>query len=188
MGKPTEEYMKKMILMCVAMLVMVANAGEVDLKKSVIDWKGTKVTGEHTGKISLKSGKVEFKGDKLASGEFVVDMNSITNSDIESEEWRNKFLGHMKSGDFFDVEKYPTSKLVIKSVDGDMVKGDLTIKDKTNPVEFKFKKEKDGYSGKLEFDRTKYGMVYNSGNFFKDLGDKLIHDKVELAFTMYLKK
>jgi hypothetical protein len=32
---------------------------------------------------------------------------------------------------------------------------------------------------KIKIDRTKWDIIYNSGNFFKDLGDKLILDEIE---------
>ena len=93
----------------------------------------------------------------------------------------------MKSEDFFQVEKWPTAKLVIKSVKGEKVKGELTIKDKTNPVEFTAKNEKGFYTGTLKFDRTKFGMIYGSGNFFKNLGDKMIENDVTLDFKVKVK-
>ena len=42
------------------------------------------------------------------------------------------------------------------------------------------------YTGTLTFDRTKFGMIYKSGNFFKDIGDKAIHDEVVLNFKVVL--
>jgi hypothetical protein len=39
-------------------------------------------------------------------------------------------------------------------------------------------------TGKLQIDRTKYGMRFRSGNFFKDLGDTLIYDIFELTVTI----
>lgn len=184
--------MKKMIrnfALMTAFTSMAAMAATtaIDTKESVISWKGTKVTGEHVGKLYYKEGKIETKDGKLIGGEFVVDMNSLTNEDL-SGEWKQKFLDHMKSSDFFTVEKFPTSKLVIKSVNGNKAQADLTIKGKTNPVEFTFKEDKGIYTGAMEFNRTKFDMIYGSGSFFEGLGDKLIHDKVTLTFKLVSKK
>lgn len=176
----------KQLTMVAILSISTVFAADVDLKKSTLKWEGTKVTGKHFGKISLKSASVDMKGDKLTGGEFVVDMNSFTTEDLEGE-WATKLIGHLKSKDFFVVEKYPTAKLVIKSVVGKVATADLTIKDKTNEVKFDIKKIGKTYTGVLKFDRTKFGMVYGSGDFFKGLGDKMIHNDVTVDFKFVVK-
>jgi polyisoprenoid-binding protein YceI len=134
----------------------------------------------------LKEAKLQEAEGKLTGGEFVMDLNTVTADDLEGE-WKQKLEGHLKNEDFFNVAKYPTAKLVISKITGDKVEGTMTVKDKTNPVSFTFKKDAGKYTGTLKFDRTKFGMVYGSGNFFKDLGDKMIHDEVTLDFTVVTK-
>jgi polyisoprenoid-binding protein YceI len=158
----------------------------IDLNKSILDWKGTKVTGEHFGKIKIKSVSLKMDAGKIKSGEIVVDMDSITVEDI-SGSIANKFVGHMKSGDFFEVSKFPTSKLVINGDNGSELMGSLTIKGKTNKVKVPYNKSGNTYTGTLKFDRTKYDMRYGSGSFFKNLGDKMIHNDVTLKFKITLK-
>ena len=81
-------------------------AESVDLNKSSFIWRGSKITGNsHSGSIKMK--KATLKNGK---GEFVADMNTIDDTTLKGE-WKQKFLGHIKSGDFFDVQKYPTAKL-----------------------------------------------------------------------------
>ena len=167
--------------------VALAEKVQVDLDESTLKWKGSKVTGEHYGKVPLKSGHVEMEKGKIKSGEFVADISQFTVEDLEGE-WAQKFTTHMKSEDFFEVSKYPTAKLKIKEVKGNNVKADLTIKDKTHPVSFKMKEKSGVYSGTLKFDRTKFGMIYGSGDFFKNLGDKMIHNEVIVDFSFQLKK
>ena len=187
--------MKKMYLLAVVFLAMgaVVNAQtkKVDIKKSEIEWNAKKVTGEHSGNILFQSGVLEFNGDKLTGGEFVVDMTTISNTDIDSEEYKNKLIGHLKSDDFFSVSTYPTSKLTLSSVksmgDGYHVNGKLTIKGKTHPIEFHVT-EKDGiFKGSMTVDRTKYDVRYGSGKFFDDLGDKMIYDEFTLTFKVTTK-
>lgn len=178
--------MKKLFVLLVSAITLSSLGAEVDLKSSVFQWTGKKVTGQHTGKISLKSGSVELEKEALKGGSFVIDINTVTVEDLDGE-WKDKFLTHMKSPDFFTVEKFPEAKLVIKSVKGDEVKADLTIKGKTNPVSFKYKKEAKTYSGQLVFDRTKFDMVYGSGDFFKGLGDKMIYNDVTVDFKIVTK-
>lgn len=175
------------VFMITALFVGSAFAGNVDLEKSVLDWEGTKVTGKHHGKIKFKDADVQLKDGSVVGGKFVVDMNTISVEDLEGE-WATKFLGHMKSKDFFTVETYPTAKLVIKSVNAGKAVADLTIKDKTNEVVFDIKKEDQNYSGVLVFDRTKFNMIYGSGDFFKGLGDKMIHNDVKVKFKFIVKK
>jgi polyisoprenoid-binding protein YceI len=179
--------MKFMQLLAITALTITSAFGaDIELKSSSLKWHGTKVTGKHFGKIYFKKGSVDLKEGKISGGSFVVDMKTFTVDDL-SGEWATKFSTHMKSKDFFTVEKYPTSKLKFKSVKGNTVTADLTIKDKTNEVKFDLKKEGKSYSGVLKFDRTKFGMVYGSGDFFKGLGDKMIHNEVKVDFKFVVK-
>ncbi|HKL91475.1 MAG TPA: YceI family protein, partial [Allomuricauda sp.] len=84
---------------------------EVKTSESTVTWKGYKVGGSHTGTISLESGALEFDGEKLVGGEFVVNMSSISATDLEGE-YKDKLDGHLKSDDFFGTADHPTAKLV----------------------------------------------------------------------------
>ena len=133
--------MKALLALLVASVFAVpALAQEVDLGKSEIVWKAEKKLGSgHNGTVKFKSAKAEIKDGKIQSGEFVVDMKTIENKDIEDPKMKAKFLGHIKSDDFFHVEQYPTSKLVIEKQSGkNEVSGKLTILEKTHPVKIKF--------------------------------------------------
>lgn len=176
--------MKYFLIVLSFLFVPAAGAAEVDIKNSEFDWYGSKVTGDHYGKIFLRESTLEEKDGKVIGGEFIMDMTTFTVENIDSPKYEKKFLDHMKSNDFFEVEKYPTATLKINKIDGNNVEGDLTIKGKTNPVYFTMVQNGDMVTGEMKFDRTKYGMIYNSGNFFKDLGDKVIHDEVVLTFKV----
>lgn len=178
--------MKKFLSMVLVLSSFSLSALEVDLQKSTFSWLGKKVTGQHGGLVSLKEAKIEKVKGKLKSAEFVIDLNTITVSDLEGE-YLTKFLTHIKSADFFDVAKYPTATLKVKEVKGNKVIGDLTVKGKTGEVIFDVKEEKNGYKGLLKFDRTKFDIVYNSKNFFQNLGDKMINDEVTVDFNVVLK-
>jgi polyisoprenoid-binding protein YceI len=155
----------------------------VDLTKSEFTWTGKKVAGPHFGKVPLKSATLVEEKGMIKSGEFVIEIGKMSVEDIQGE-WADKLKAHLISPDFFNVEKFPTATLKVKSVKGSTVTADLTIKGKTNTVTFDAVKKDGAYTGKLEFDRTKFDMVYNSGNFFKDLGDKVIEDKVTVDFKV----
>jgi polyisoprenoid-binding protein YceI len=162
-------------------------AANVDMSKSSFTWKGTKVTGEHFGKISLKKAELKkAKDGKIKSGNFVMNMDTITIEDLNGE-WAKKFVDHIKGPDFFNVPKFPEAKLVITGDDGKNLMGKLTIKGKTNKVTIPYEKKGNQYTGTMKFNRTKFDMKYGSGSFFKGLGDKMIHDDVTLKFTVALK-
>ena len=51
-------------------------------------------------------------------------------------------------------------------------------------IDFTIKPKNDRYVANLTFDRTKYDVTYRSGNFFENLGDRLILDEVELLVDL----
>ena len=157
---------------------------EVKVETSSVTWKGYKVTGSHAGSIALKQGSLEFKDGKLTGGEFVIDMTSIINTDMEGE-YKAKLEGHLKSDDFFGVSTYPTAKLVFNTVKSTgknsyEVTGDLTIKDKTNPVTFDMSIYGNKATANVKIDRTEYEVRYGSASFFDNLQDKAIYDEFDL--------
>ena len=92
----------------------------VDTLNSKAEWKGFKVVKSdntsHIGHLKFESGEVTVKDKKLESGQFVIDMNSISNEDLKEEESNGKLLGHLKSADFFDTAKFPTASYEITKV------------------------------------------------------------------------
>lgn len=175
-------------LFIAASSVAVAQTKKVDVSKSTITWIGKKVTGQHNGTVALKDGVLVFKGEKLSGGNFTVNMTTLTSTDLTGD-YLGKLNGHLKSEDFFGTEKYPTSKLVFKKIAAKSngvytVVADLTIKDITAPVTFDIAVKDKTASTTFKIDRTKYGIKYNSGNFFENLGDKVISDDFELAVTL----
>lgn len=168
---------------------------KVDTDKTTVTYTGKKVTGQHTGTVKVKSGNLVFTGPELTGGEIIVDMNSMTVTDLAGDPaTAEKFLGHMKSPDFFDTAKYPESKLVIKKTKmagKDLeVTGDLTMIGKTQPITFKvtdWKWTDKAVSGRslVTVDRTKWGLKYGSSSFFKSLGDKAINNDFTLDIVLH---
>lgn len=159
----------------------------INVETSTIIWTGKKVLGSHTGTIQLSEGYLEMDGENLTGGMFVVDMTSINVTDLKGES-KGKLEGHLKSDDFFGIEKFPTATLVInnatKNADGYIVKGDITIKGTTLPIEFDLDMGEDFAATSLKIDRTKFGVRYGSGSFFDNLGDNTISDNFELDVTL----
>ena len=88
----------------------------LDTEYSEVEWTGYKVGGQHTGTISIKEGHLEFKEGQLSGGQIVMDMGTLSCSDIEQEEMNAKLVGHLKSADFFNVEAHPTATFKITKV------------------------------------------------------------------------
>lgn len=176
--------MKNVFLILMASLCSFYAFASVDVAKSELKWEGTKKVGDkHVGVVAFKSIDLKMEKGLIQGGELVVDMNTMITTDLAGE-WKAKLEGHLKGEDFFNVTKYPTAKFVIKSVANNKVTGDLTIKDKTNSVTFDIVNDKKTILGTLVIDRTKWGIVYNSNNYFKNLGDKIIDDSIKLEFKV----
>lgn len=161
----------------------------VNVEKSTIAWNGYKVTGEHNGNVQLKSGSLEWEDGKLVGGNFVIDMTTITNNDLEGE-WNQKLVGHLKSDDFFGVKTHPTANFTITKAipygtDGKYkIVGDLTIKDITKEIKFNADVAETSATAEIIVDRSNYKVKYGSGSFFDNLGDKTIYDEFELTVNL----
>ena len=159
--------------------------------QSNIDWVGRKITGAHNGTIAVKDGELILNNNKLTGGKIIVDIASIKILDITDPTTNAQFAGHLASDDFFSTEKYPVATLEITSVSDNHVEGTLTIKGITNPISFdasvNINRDTLIATGTLVIDRTKYGIKFRSGNFFKDLGDTLIYNDFELNVSVTAK-
>jgi polyisoprenoid-binding protein YceI len=159
----------------------------VNIKDSKITWKGYKVTGEHEGTINIKQGNLTFADHQLTGGTFVIDMSSITVTDLEGE-YKGKLEGHLKSADFFGVENHPTASFKITKVEGKdtnlKVTGNLTIKNITNPITFDMIVTESSATANLKVDRSKFDVRYGSTSFFDGLKDKAIYDEFDLNVNL----
>lgn len=163
----------------------------IETAKSNIDWVGRKVTGAHNGTIALKQGELTLSEGQISGGSFVIDMGSIRILDIADPATNAQFAGHLGSDDFFSITQFPEAFFEIRSVQGNRITGDLTIKGITHPVsidtDMNIAGDKLTASGTVLVDRTKYGIRFRSGNFFKDLGDTLIYNDFELNISITAK-
>lgn len=183
------------ILIFVAIVAMKSDSKlttyTINNNNSTIEWVGKKLTGSHSGTIALKNGTLLMKGKDIAGGSFVMDMKSIKVTDIaETDPQNKKLIVHLENADFFDVAKYPEAKFVIdkvvkKSDKVFTITGNMTIKDKTNPLTFESTITGQTEStvitrATLNIDRTKYGIVYKSST----LGEAMINDVFELNLKL----
>ena len=170
---------------------------QMDLSQSSIKWIGKEITTkEHFGALKFSKAQLEFNGDVLTGGEFTVDMTTLDVQDL-SGGGKQRLEGHLRSDDFFSVNKHQTSYLKINEVlppelsrieadnNSFEVSGELTIKGITQPIVFTLKPVSDqSYVADLTFDRSDYNVRFRSGSFFENLGDKLILDDIKLEVTL----
>ncbi|ACU57850.1 YceI family protein [Chitinophaga pinensis] len=168
-------------------------AFQVDNKSSKLLWTARKVTGEHTGTINISNGTLNVENNALQSGSFKLDTRSIAVTDIKDADGNAKLTGHLKSDDFFAVEKFPAADFAITGIKphGNNlydVTGKLTIKGITNDISFPatvvIDKGKLTANAKIKVDRTKYDIKFRSKNYFENLGDKAIYDDFDLDITL----
>lgn len=173
-----------------------ATALPVNTAASTMTWNAKKFGGEHSGTVKLASGKLDVSGSKLVGGSFVIDMTTMADTDITNPDMNKKLTDHLKSEDFFSVEKHPTASFkitkaapVANAKAGEpnyTVTGDLTIKGITNSITFPATVRIEGKSAeadaKIELDRTKWDIKYRSG-MLGTAADKVIYD----TFTIDLR-
>jgi len=167
--------------------------------ETMVTWDAKKIVGGHQGNIMASSGTLDVKGNEVVGGNFIIDMNSITCTDIKEEGPNSKLIGHLKAEDFFDVANHPNGAFQITSVtpkDGKtVVAGNLTLKGIKKNIEFPATISVNGgkatiKSDSFNIDRTEWNINYHSGKLADAaaLGDKLIKDEVGIVVTVTASK
>ncbi|WP_335964528.1 YceI family protein [Galbibacter sp. PAP.153] len=172
-------------------------------EESIIEWKGSKPTGTHTGTISLESGVIAIKDGALESGNFLIDMNTITVTDLEAGDGKEDLEAHLKGtvegkeDHFFNVAEHPTAYFEvtgIEEIEGKThIKGNLAIKGTKKNISFPVTVTENGdvatlTSEPFTIDRTNWNVNYGSKSVFDDLGDKFVNDDIELVVKVKAKK
>ncbi len=170
----------------------------VDTTSSVIEWQGEKPTGKHTGTIQIAEGNFHANDSIVESGTFLIDMSSITVTDLEGKQKENlenhlKGTVEGKEGDFFNVNEYPDARFEVTGLSEDngqtMLQGNLTMKGETKNVEFPVNINRTGdqlelTSETFTIDRTQWNVNFGSKSVFDSLGDNFINDEIELTIKV----
>ncbi|HEX8768374.1 MAG TPA: YceI family protein [Jatrophihabitans sp.] len=136
-------------------------------------FSGTIVTGETPAQSSVTA---------------EIDLNSIDTNNAQRD-------NHIRSADFFEVEKYPTMTFTSTSVDTDgedyLVTGDLTLKGITKSVTLKLELNgigpdayggtRAGFSASTEISRKEFGVDIDMP---MDGGGVVIGDKISIALEI----
>jgi polyisoprenoid-binding protein YceI len=141
------------------------------------------------GRFGAFSGTIVIDADPLKSS---VNASAQVASIDTNEKSRDE---HLRTGDFFDAEKFPTidfaSTKIEKAGDDFVLHADLTIKGVTKNVKFDLEFEgtgkdpwgnlKAGFSAKTEINRKEWGLEYNAA---LETGGVLIGEKVKLELDI----
>jgi polyisoprenoid-binding protein YceI/rhodanese-related sulfurtransferase len=171
----------------------------LDLGESRVEWIGRNLLNKHGGSITLKSGYLDFDGTTITGGEVVLSMHQIHCADLAGTPLHDVLVAHLRSDDFFDTERFPEGRVVLRSARFDSnaapggqnlsVKAELTLKGITAPVSFTASAglDADGRpaaQASFAIDRTQWGVLYGSGKFFHRLAGHLVNDLIEIQLRM----
>lgn len=167
-----------------------------DAEGTQIEWQAGKLTGNHTGYLKIAKGYINLnENNEIAGGEFVIDMSTITVTDLKEGEGKNRLEGHLKGtvegqeGDFFNINKYPTGTFVVTGMEvaegKTWLSGNLTLKEITRNVKFPVNLSLDGdklilQSEEFAIDRTEWEINFRSRSIFPNIGDLVIFDDIKL--------
>lgn len=156
---------------------------KADPAASSIGFVGAKITGDHTGSFKTFTGETVLEGTTPKSVKFTIETGSVTSDD-------EKLTGHLKSPDFFDVEKFPKSEfvstaIVAKTAAGGAtheITGDLDLHGVKKAITFPatITVESTSAKGTAEFkiNRKDFQIVYPG------MPDDLIKDEVLLKISL----
>lgn len=165
----------------------------LDIAASTVNWKG-EVAGVygHNGSVAIKSGSIYVSDSAILGGEFEVDMKSIVPLDsgytAEKGHTAADLVGHLSTADFFATDSFPTADFVITSVEGNNVKGTLTVRGVSNEETLVIDSFENingtvKASGSLVFNRQTYKVAWV--HFMKDM---ILSNDITLNISITAKK
>lgn len=144
------------------------------VRGSFDDFSGTATTGQ-----DLADARIEL----------TIQVGSVDTRNADRD-------GHLRSGDFFDVETFPTITFTSTTVEAAAedtlrVTGDLTIKGTTKPVTIDFEyagtaqdpfgNERIGFEGSTKVNRKDFGLTWNAA---LETGGVLVSEQITLEFEI----
>jgi len=171
----------------------------INTDKSRVEWTGRNLLSTHIGTIKLRAGHLEVRDGRPVRGAFTLDMNSIENSDVQDPKMREMLIWHLKSDDFFDVQRFPFAEFQIRNVaalsdarpgsPNCEMTGSLTLKGVTAEIVFRavLAPTPDALlaaDAHFDIDRTRWNVLYGSGKFYEKLGKHLVNDDISLALKL----
>ena len=172
---------------------------KLNVETSRLEWTGRNLLSAHCGTLKLRAGHIEVRDGRPISGSFTVDMDSMQNLDMQDPKMREVLIWHLKSDDFFDVQRFPVAELQASKFTpltgarlgnpNFEISGTLTLKGVSNEVTFPamLAPAADGLlavDAHFDIDRTRWNVLYGSGKFYEKLGKHLVNDEISLALKL----
>ncbi len=161
----------------------------IDVSKSIVRWKGTKLmgAGSHEGTVKFNRGFLQFDQEKIVGGEFVVDMTSLENTDIPLRDPvpRKNLMAHLSLD--FDIRKFQTASFRITNVHGQgeedsQITGVMVIKGIARTIQLKTRKLADcKYQALFSINRHHWKIGEQGSWLEKKLVDPKIFLEVEIV-------
>lgn len=172
---------------------------EVDLAASFVQWTGRNLFNHHTGTLQLGKGHLLIEEGLLIEAVLTIDMTSLRCSDLTDSALNAALIAHLRSDDFFSIDRHPQAKFVLTSSEplpGATVgtpnyrfRGDFTVRGKTQPIilSASVAEKSSGVlvaQSILEIDRTLWDSIYGSGKFFGRLGQHVVNDFIQIQLKV----
>jgi rhodanese-related sulfurtransferase len=175
----------------------------VDVKNSRVEWIGRNLNLRHIGQLAILEGEVVIAFGAPSKVGVIVDMQSLTNFDLQDAHDRDMLISHLKSGDFFAVERFPTASLTLTGLEaqtevcpeapGWIATGELTVKGMSHPVRLPaiVAPQPDGsikIHAAFDIDRILWDVLYGSCKYFEHLGMHLVHETISVELFVVARK
>lgn len=193
---------KPILILLLLLLQLTAKAQQtyqLDIKKSKLFWKSPKTMGKgHFGYLLFSFGNLNYSpAGQPVSGFFSIDMNTLNSTDRKTAKDKKEVDDLLKNKDFLAVDQFPTTVMNVKQIirtnqpNVFKVKGDLTIRGITNPIEFLATIKKSGnairVTGEIKVDRIKWNIHHQPKTWdpIAALKDKVIADEFPVTLDLY---
>ncbi len=171
---------------------MAASTWKIDASHSAIHFSVRHMVISKTrGRFAKFGGEITFDPQDLAKAKVEVNIEpaSIDTADAQRD-------GHLRSADFFDVEKFPTATFRSTKVQDQgggklRIDGELTIRGITKPVTLEgtyegagkdpWGGERAGFIASTSLDRRQWGLEWNKA---LETGGVLVGEKVDLTLEV----
>ncbi len=177
----------------------------IDLSESRIEWTGRNPNSMHFGTIQLSQGEVTVQNQKI-TGRFTINMHTIKNINLEGDELQPILEDHLRSDDFFFVKLFPQATYEItqgspipsntnsssSSSPNFGIQGVLNLRGVSADLNFDTTLNilPDGRltaEAHLDFDRTRWNVIYGSSRFYEHLGMHLVFDLISIQMKILTK-
>jgi rhodanese-related sulfurtransferase len=176
-------------------IITLANGNyQLDLEKSFTEWTGRNQNNKHFGTLRFNKGSLLIDDGQI-TGTLEVDMQSIENINLAGDDLQPVLISHLKSDDFFFVNRFPNS--VYKITEGRLtakpyassvnclIQGELSLRDTTADLGFDATLTKPSENvlrleAHFDVDRTHWGIIYGSARYFEHLGMHTVFDAISI--------